>query len=164
MLVIAKVYAKRMLVVPDVNPEADNDDSNPNDWTNWCGPRISNLRQDYFMSYNQQMLEQAFDVCQNESEEIEAKVARIEQGTETAGAPTYVFQILDSSSGEIYYTWPPTKPTGYKIDKVLYGQNQEDRYSPNEYALLAKGVIQKPRSNVAAETNCTKRFQSQHPM
>lgn len=79
-----------------------------------------------------------------------------------------MFQILESGNTNVLFTWPPTKPTGKGLDAALYGSAEQDaeqqRYAPESYAGLALSVVQKPRANVIAETNCTKRFQSTHPM
>ena len=152
----------------DVDPAVDNDEANLNDWTNWCGPRVSNPSSEYLFGSNREMLTSAFALCQDQSEETEAKIARIQQNGESPGSAAYVFQLLDSRTTEILFTWPPTKPTGKGYDSLLYGGgeqgSEQERYSAEEYATLAKSVIEKPRANVPAETNCTKRFQSTHPM
>lgn len=151
----------------DVDPAVDNDEAHINDWTNWCGPRVTQPADEYLSESTRELLSSAFQLCQDESEEMEAKIARIETNGELPGTPSYVFQILDSRSTQILFTWPPSKPTGKGYDTLLYGGepgSDEKRYSPEEYAALAKSVISKPRANVPAETNCTKRFQSTHPM
>ena len=151
----------------DVNAQADNDEKHLNDWTNWCGPRVGSPSLEYLSPSQRNQLASAFQSCQDASEEVDAKIARKEQGSNSNESSSYVFQILGSNSGEVIFTWPPTSPTGNGKDLALYGPQSsdgEERYSAAEYAALARGVALKPRTHVAAETNCTKRFQSQHPM
>lgn len=92
--------------------------------------------------------------------------SRVKLGTNKP--PAYVFQILGSKDSKIHFTWPPPVPTGEHEDTLLHGDpaDGEERYSPAEYAGLAKGVLLKPREKASddAQTNCTKRFQSKHPM
>ena len=155
----------------DVNAQADNDEHHLNNWTNWCGPRVSSPSLEYLSSNQRSQLASAFQSCQDASEEVDAKIARQKQSSNSnsnsSESSSYVFQILGSNSGEVIFTWPPTRPTGNGKDLALYGlqsSDGEERYSAAEYGALARGVALKPRTHVAAETNCTKRFQSQHPM
>lgn len=156
----------------DLDEVADNDDYNLSTWTNWCGPR-GDVQTDYLTPEQLEKMEQAFKTCQDESESLAEKVAKrkAEEGGESPKQPippSYVFQILSSKDGSILFTWPPPMPTGDDKDIDIHGPSidNEQRYVPAEYAMLAKGVLARPRDKQSEEarTNCTKRYQSKHPM
>lgn len=112
-----------------------------------------------------EMLTKAFTTCQNASDLV--KNTRPEE--KAAMPPNYVFQLLSTNSDAIYFTWPPSRPTGDNMDLAANGpipQEGDERYSPVEYAALAKSVAlpQTVPDAGEASTNCTKRYQSKHPV
>lgn len=159
-------------LVRDLDEVADNDEANLSTWTNWCGPR-GDIRREYLTPEQLQEMHAAFKSCQDESESLAEKVAKrkAEEGGEAPKQPippSYVFQILSSMDGSIVFTWPPPMPTGEEKDIDIHGPSidNEQRYVPAEYAMLAKGVLARPRDKQSEEarTNCTKRYQSKHPI
>ena len=172
--IVASVVAENTVltffhVTRDVDPVADNDDVNLSDWSNWCGPRLDELGKHYFTAAQIFMLGEALKYCQNMSDELVEK-SNLPNTSSKSTSPAYVFQILGTKSDAIHISWPPPNPTGEKEDLTMHGpapEGQSERYSVSEYATLARGVISKPREKRTsgdAQTNCTKRFQSKHPM
>lgn len=156
----------------DVDEAKDSDDTKYSDWTNWCGPRVTDISNEYFTPAQQELLNSAFVACQAEAEPIKDEQSgdvSVTDGTTLGGGQlAYVFQLLNSSTGDILYTWPPTTPTGVEKDLTLHGPVEEgqERYIPADYANLARAVLDKRREKTVneAKTSCTKRFQSRHPM
>jgi hypothetical protein len=136
------------------------------DWNN-CGPDSTDLSRDYMTSAQINMLNKAFTSCQNASNQTNIK-AHLVDGSKAAFPPNYVFQLLASANDSIYFTWPPARPTGDDTDFAANGPapDGEERYSPVEYAALAKSVAlpQSVPDAGEASTNCTKRYQSKHPV
>ena len=161
-------------VTKDDNPLEDNDENIISNWTNWCGPRVVDVGSDYLTSHQAYLISEALYFCQSTSDQVKRKSRsdkEISPGNDekpSVASPKYVFQILGSYNDEIHFTWPPPVPTGDSKDLALHGPAflDEERYSAAEYASLARSVISKPRdkSGDEAQTNCTKRYQSKHPM
>jgi len=134
-------------------------------WNN-CGPDAADISQEYMTPQQVEMLKQAFTNCQNASEAVKSQSVKPED--KTSVPPNYVFQLLATNSDAIYFTWPPSQPTGDSQDLAANGPSPEgeERYSPVEYAALAKSVAlpQTVPDAGEASTNCTKRYQSKHPV
>lgn len=141
----------------------EGDDASTANWNN-CGPDAADISQEYMTPQQVELLKQAFTNCQNASELV--KSAKTEDKVPTP--PNYVFQLLATNSDAIYFTWPPSQPTGDSHDLAANGPTSEgeERYSPVEYAALAKSVAlpQTVPDAGEASTNCTKRYQSKHPV
>lgn len=122
------------------------------------------ISKDYMTPNQVEMLSRAFTTCQNASEAV--KNVKAEERTPLP--PNYVFQLLATNGDAIYFTWPPAQPTGDNLDLAANGPAPEggERYSPVEYAALAKSVAlpQTVPDAGEASTNCTKRYQSKHPV
>ena len=142
---------------------AEGDNTLSANWNN-CGPDAADVSRDYMTPTQVEMLTRAFTACQNASETV--KNSRGEEKTPLP--PNYVFQLLATHGDAIYFTWPPAQPTGDNSDLAANGPVSEsgERYSPVEYAALAKSVAlpQTVPDAGEASTNCTKRYQSKHPV
>lgn len=124
---------------------------------------------DLFNSDQIDMLTKAFTSCQAESEDVKAKIADQTFKLKTDPfPPPYVFQLLATGTDNIIFTWPPARGTGDDADTAANGPTPEngERYQPVECAALARSVALPTGGADAGEasTNCTKRYQSKHPV
>ena len=149
--------------IVDKDQEQDNNTDTLTQWSNWCGPQMDNVADIYFTLEARQALGKVlYDL------DMEARSAPGYKQNDSApegpqAPPHYVFQVLDSASGSLLFTYPPSQePAEYPVGPDPGGH---EPYLGSEYAKLAIEVWQKPREkNVDARTSCTKRFRSKHPM
>ncbi|KAL8276219.1 hypothetical protein RQP46_011380 [Phenoliferia psychrophenolica] len=127
----------------DIDASKDNNEQSRSNWTNWCGP---NLKDGSYLDpvRCQQLLATLMHVTGTTSPEPEAT-------NHDEGPPPHVFQILDHA-GEVIVSFPSATAESTK------------QYDPAEYATLAKEVVARPRGVVDANTSCTRRYRSKHPI
>ncbi|KAK4055054.1 hypothetical protein OIO90_003395 [Microbotryomycetes sp. JL221] len=120
----------------DKDEQKDNDESSPSAWTNWCGPRVEDGP---YLDERR---------CQQMVEAL-SRATGIDPFSPPGGPypPQHVFQILDHR-GQIIVSFP----------------NTGDRYGPEEYAALARGVSTHQKATFEDRTSCTRRYRSKHPI
>lgn len=131
----------------DKDAQHDNDLRNRSDWTNWCGPNDP----DYFTPTNCAELLSALSRCAT----VPSPSSFTFLDDEDAGPPAHVFQILDRA-GRAIATFP-------KSADHSRGEKGKS-YDVEEFAALAREVLQRPREAVASKTSCTRRYRSKHPV
>ncbi|GAA5864226.1 hypothetical protein JCM8547_001299 [Rhodosporidiobolus lusitaniae] len=131
----------------DKDSGADNDAQRRSDWTNWCGPSDDTAY-----------------LTPQRCDELVSALSRIASSPSPApsslsfeddhGPPGHVFQILDRS-GRAIVTYPRSAEEDGGDGK---------RYDVEEFARLAREVMERPREAVASKTSCTRRYRSKHPV
>lgn len=141
----------------DRDVHADNDEQHLSTWSNWCGPSEWDPTEFFLNDDERNLLSQVMTDSDREARQN----AGHRQGSnpQDLEAPRYVFQILTSTDARLLLSQPPPR--------VISGPSSPPTldYDAMEYARLAKEVWEKPRErNSEANTNCTRRFRSKHPM
>ncbi|BGP19118.1 hypothetical protein JCM10213_005641 [Rhodosporidiobolus nylandii] len=131
----------------DVNPDRDNDAQHRTGWTNWCGPALDST------SY---LTPPQCDELLSALERVSPHSASPSPGEGSAeGPPAHVFQILDSS-GQALVTFPRSEDSA--------GGSGGKSYDVEQFAALAREVMERPREAVASKTSCMRRYRSKHPV
>ncbi|KAI5478202.1 GATA-binding transcription factor [Pseudohyphozyma bogoriensis] len=116
-------------------PATNSDEQLRKQWSNLCGPLVKDGV--YLPQWRAEQLLLA----------LSRSPAVFLGETPNGGAPAAVFQILDHE-GKIIVSFP----------------DRSESYKREEYADLAREVLARPRSIVDANTSCTRRFRSKHPL
>ncbi|GAA5891597.1 hypothetical protein JCM6882_004523 [Rhodosporidiobolus microsporus] len=158
----------------DKDAVSDNDSQNRTEWTNWCGPAVD--YPGYLTPPQCEALVRALERVtlepgagggdgageggQGEGEEEEAEGAG-----EVAGPPPHVFQILDAH-GRPIVTFPRSDSSSSSVgggegEKAEKGSGS---YDVEQFSMLAREVMARPRETIASKTSCTRRYRSKHPV
>ncbi|KAK4703233.1 hypothetical protein P7C70_g2988, partial [Phenoliferia sp. Uapishka_3] len=131
----------------DIDATMDANQQNPSGWTNWCGPHLKDGP--YLDPFRCQQLLDSLKLATGCSSPRGSPA--FGEDEEVDGPPQHVFQILDHT-GEAIVSFPDSESGGGRS------------YDKREYAKLAMEVVARPRSNVEANTSCTRRYRSKHPI
>lgn len=150
-------------VVGDKDHVKNNDLLDRGDWTNWCGVQVDEHA--YFTPSRCSALVDVLEritssssrpstASNSEEDSKSALIASLHglSSETTDGPPPHVFQILDRN-GKTIVSFPTPE------DK-----NGKKRYEVEAYAALAREVVARPRGAANANTSCTKRYRSKHPV
>lgn len=124
------------VICSDKDEARDNNEQNRSAWTNWCGPHLEDGP--YLDAHRCSQLVDALSRATGFSRDS------VPAGN---GPPPYVFQILNDL-GQTIVSFP----------------NTGARYNAEDYAMLAREVLAKPRGPNDDRTSCTRRYRSKHPM
>lgn len=141
----------------DRDVHADNDEQHLSTWSNWCGPSEWDPTEFFLNDDERNLLSQVMTDSDREARQN----AGYGPGShpQDPDAPRYVFQILTSTDARLLLSQPPPRLISSPSSPPAVD------YDAMEYARLAKEVWEKPRErNSEANTNCTRRFRSKHPM
>ncbi|GAA95583.1 uncharacterized protein L969DRAFT_71065 [Mixia osmundae IAM 14324] len=134
--------------VKDKDINSDNDEVERSSWSNWCGVEAIEPEKHYLTHSECSAIKTALD--RNAASEVKRSL------TET---PKSVFQLLDSRSGNIILSYPPSeipRPDNGGIH-VLYDARQ--------YAGLAIEAQNRSKTtSQEAKTSCSRRFKSRHSL
>ncbi|GAA5825820.1 hypothetical protein JCM11251_000014 [Rhodosporidiobolus azoricus] len=148
----------------DKDEVSDNDSQNRTEWTNWCGPAVDYPA--YLTPLQCEKLVAALERVTNSG----GDAVKTGTGTEEAapsgieGPPPHVFQILDAH-GRPIVTFPRSKRQHEQLGQSGQGEKAEgDSYDVEQFSMLAREVMARPRETFASKTSCTRRYRSKHPV